>query len=354
MKVSTATGRATWQTRIRLSWILLAALYVQIGKIAPHRPVSSVLIVVVGALVVTLLAYILIETDQKEIEGTLLIALGATLFVITNSVDPFGDYLGAAFGGLFAIMFISLLLCKRRDLGRRTLECRYFVGMCGAVCAGAVLFPFTLSLKALLARLSLEEYYFLGPQGLGALCALCAGVIIGGAILPSELGASRKHRSPVGQRLAWLTLSVAVSTIVITTAFALTYGERFVSYLGGLSEGVLVVGFYSTTSLLAVLLSFNGSQGSLESVVRTKRVVRVVSLVIIVAVANSAILEIASRGSIELKRVIARLLAVEGPTTISVVIAMGVGIVVAKNLASSMVTWKTKLEMDPQGERADG
>lgn len=354
MNVSTATKRTSWQTRIRLLWILLAALYVQIGKLAPHRAVSSVLIVFVGTMVVTLLAYILVEREHKEIEGTLLIALGAVLFVITNSVDPFGDYLGAAFGGLFAIMFISLLLRKSLESDHRALECRYFVGMCGAVCAGAVLFPFTLGLKAFLARLSIGEYYFMGPQGLGALCALCAGIIIGGAVLPPELGVSNDLRNSSRQPRKWLVVSVAASALVIATVFSLTYGERLVSYLGGFAEGVLVVGFYSTTTLLAVLLIFNGNHSSVKSHLRTRLVARVALIVFAVAAANSAVLQVASTGSFEAERVVTRLLAVEAPTTISVVGAMGLGLLAARGLASSMVIWRTRLEIDPGEDGRDG
>lgn len=216
-----------WKTRLQVLWISFAALYSAVAKSHPTRELSSLLTVVAGALLIALLGHVLTERKQEKMRPVLLVAFGATVFVLPVSFREFGDPLASAFAVAFALMLASLLVFAFEDGVSHRLRYAYFVAMVMALIAGAVGFPITLIEKAILSRMDdRRDYYVIGIQGVAAVAAFAVGLATGQWALPASLPHNRRQRSPS------FLLTTGMAALFPSLLYVALYWTRIVSVVG--------------------------------------------------------------------------------------------------------------------------
>jgi hypothetical protein len=229
-----------WKTRLQVLWIAFAALYSAVAKSHPPRELSSLLTVAAGALLVALLGNVLMETKQEKMRPVLLVAFGATVFVLPLSFREFGDPLASAFAVAFALMIGSLLVFALQDSVSHRLRYTYFVGMIMALIAGAVGFPITLlEKKALDSFHARENYYVFGIQGIAAVACFAVGLAVGQWALPSSLPHNRRQRSPS------LLIASGLAAFFPTLLFIGLYWARMISVLGSPTNAIVFTALHS-------------------------------------------------------------------------------------------------------------
>lgn len=238
-------SESIWQARLQVSWILLSAAYVAIGKVYPRREVSSLLILVAGVLLVGLLCHVLIQTDIKKTRGVLLVAFGGSVFLITNSISPFNDILAAGFASLFVLMTGTLLVLRLGAKSSQRLRYRYFVSIVFTLVGSIIGLLFTLLVKYVLtASGSREGYYVIGMQGVAAVACFSTGFIAGPSVLPSTF----PYNSPRERRKSLLLVLALLPAAVLMAL----YHQRLLNFFGDLPRAL---SFIVCQSVLSVLVS---------------------------------------------------------------------------------------------------
>lgn len=340
-----------WRPRLQVVWILLAAVYVLAGDLYPSRALSSLLILAAGALIVAVFTHVLIENDYEKSRNTLLVAFGATLFVLNQSLRTFEDYLGAVFAALFAMMLGSLIWQSGKGWKRQRLKYTYFVAMCSTLISGVLGFPLTLGLKGLLdATVGRSGYYLIGAQGVGALISFAAAACLNARLLPNRIPFYRNVETLTLRQAFFGTLLGAIAT---ATILFLLYPGRLQSLFGSLSVSYAVLAAYMATVIVPTALFLRRfHRWSREGLAPLK--LTAVSLLLIglaVGAANAGLVQTTlAPPHRAATNWIVRFLMVEGPCGLFYTGSFGLGLLVLRRIAWNLTEGATVEALEAQFE----
>lgn len=324
-----------WQARLQVLWIILAAVYVAVGKVYPRRSLSSLLILLAGFLLVALLAHVLVKKDARKLRGVLLVAFGSSIFLVSNSYSPFSDMLAAVFAVIFSIMTGSLLVLRLDGKVSQRLRYHYFVSMVLTLVGGTLGFVVTLAVKYLLdLTVGRNGYYIIGAQGLASVACFATGLIAGPAALPSTLPYNSGWRriEPILFSLALLPAVVLVS--IYRKPLTVFFGTILRSSIFVAVQGIVAVAV--SIFLIRELVGLHGRRR------RTIVLGLFVLAILVSAFATASLIGFLRVGSIK-PGFIALAFGVEAPTYFAIYGGVILGVVLARRMAENT-----------QGRRRDG
>lgn len=152
-----ALGHPVWGRRIQVLWIVFAMLYQGVADASKVYPIfqeriwSTVLILLAGCLVAAMFLHSLRMPWGDESRGVLLVALAACTYSIGSAVK-LGDYLAAAFAGVWSLLVAVLAWSRRPADGPSETTLRIFLLFVAAIPAGVVGLVATLGVQHLHPR----------------------------------------------------------------------------------------------------------------------------------------------------------------------------------------------------------
>jgi hypothetical protein len=270
------------------------------------------------------------ETKQEKMRPVLLVAFGATVFVLPLSFQDFKDPLASAFAVAFALMMGSLLVFAFEDRVSRRLRYAYFVAMIMALVAGAAGFPITLLEKAALNGTdSGKGYYVVGIQGVAAVACFAVGLAVGQWVLPSVLPHNRRRGSPS------LLIVACTATLFPILLFLGLYWARMVAVLGSSANAVVFTAVHSIgLGALPAMFLWQRSRIDSSDLPGSRYFVSGLALGFASAVFSAAVMEMLSPIP-TLRSGLIRLSVVEAPTYLTVYGSVLIGLLIATYVSLS-------------------